>query len=156
LTDEVCLAARDGVTTALIARCVRRERCIVFRVGGLDTNAPFSEVFRLIVQKHCEDPAASVRDRCALFARRLRDSIRCTKESVYTDDRTGREFFRIKCCFANDPPMVGRRLLTSDDLLTGSTNDPGATGSLTFTTEDESSASALSVMGLSALLFIFV
>jgi hypothetical protein len=76
----------------------------------------------------------------------LRDSLKCTREGTKT---IGEDVFDIIKCCHGDPPSaaVGRRLLTSDDLLNGAAQNPGATEGLTFEVE-ESSAKVVGVSGL--------
>jgi len=146
-----------SVTNALVAfKCENPTRCRTFFANGIDSSADPSDVLKQIIMRHCQDAAAFVADRCEDFAKRLLNSIVCTKTDATRTDEDGKVFTGIKCCWVPDPALTGaaagRRLLGSDDLVTGATNDNGATGGVTFQAEQTGSASALTAFaGLSAL-----
>jgi len=151
---SICVLGAATLTGTVGAnRCIPITACRDFWIAGMDTTASPTDVLGLVVQRHCL--AVANVDRCALFEKWLLNSLTCTRlPDTKTDG--GKSFVHVKCCFAPDPTgNAGRRLLTSDDLLQGATNNPGATGGLTFqaTATDTSSASALSVFfGMLAVL----
>jgi hypothetical protein len=125
---------------------------------GIDATADPSNVLRLIVQKHCEDVNAGGVG-CAVLMTRIMDSLTCTRLTTSTTDpKTGAVYEDIKCCLAVDPtraapggPTVGRRLLSSGDTFQGATQNPGATGNVTFYSETSSATVASAMLGLSSL-----
>jgi len=150
---EKCV--RDAGALANGPRCVTVDACRLFYVGGMNTLASPTDVFRGVVDRHCMDPFKRVDDGCRHFLDRLLSSLDCKRTGI-TITKEGHVYVQVKCCHQRDPAVVGRRLLSSDGLFTGATNNPGATGSLTFYAEQSAApAIALGFASLSTLFALF-
>jgi len=129
---------------------------VTFHAKGIDPTADPTDVLKLIVQKHCEDLTLGVG--CVAFATRILDSLVCTRLTT-TTAAGGNTYEDIKCCFGEDvlpPASAGRRLLSSNGVTNGATNNPGATGNVTFYSSPNSATAASALMGLSTLLALFI
>jgi hypothetical protein len=133
---------------------VKPELCRTFVVAGIDTNANPTDVFTLIVKRHCEDVTRSTVDKCPIYEALLTGSLQCKRTGERKDG--DKVFTLVECCHARDStPTVGRRLFSGETLFGSAVSNPGATSGLEFSAEDESSATALTgVAGLLGFLFL--
>jgi len=136
---------------------VKPELCRTFAVAGIDTNANPTDVFALVVKRHCEDVIRSANDKCELYEGLLTGSLQC-KRTGETRKDGDKVYTIVQCCHARDGTVntaaAGRRLLSGETLFGSAVNNPGATSGLQFQAEQSSAAALSGFAGLLAFLFL--
>jgi hypothetical protein len=118
-------------------------------VKGIRVDADPTDAFAHIVIRYCLSVNANDED-CKKYKDLLLDSLRCKAEG--SKDVNGDVFTRVRCCYAPEPPTVGRRLLDGETLLTSASGDEGAAEGLTFAAEENSASVAKGAMGMMIVL----